>query len=98
MNKTLKNAIWILIAIVGASSIGGIAITRGENINALWFIAAALCVYAIAYRFYASWIAATVLMIDDTRSTPAERLDNGHDFVPTHKWICLLYTSPSPRD
>jgi len=87
MNKTLKNAIWILIAIVGASSIGGIAITRGENINALWFIAAALCVYAIAYRFYASWIAATVLMIDDTRSTPAERLDNGHDFVPTHKWI-----------
>ena len=87
MNKTLKNAIWILIAILGATAIGGIAINRGENINALWFIVAALCVYSLAYRFYASWIAATVLMIDTTRATPAERLDNGHDFVPTHKWI-----------
>ena len=87
MNKTLKNVIWILIAILGATAIGGIAINRGENINTLWFIAAALCVYSLAYRFYASWIAATVLMIDTKRATPAERLDNGHDFVPTHKWI-----------
>lgn len=87
MNTLLKNAIWLLIAILGASAIGGIAFNRGENINALWFIAAALCVYAIAYRFYAAWIAATVLMVDETRATPAERLDNGRDFMPTHKWI-----------
>ena len=87
MNKLLKNAIWILIAVLGASAVGGIALNRGENINALWFITAALCVYAIAYRFYATWIAVTVLIVDDTRATPAERLDNGRDFVPTNRWI-----------
>ncbi len=87
MNKLFKNAIWVLIAILGASAVGGIALNRGESINALWFITAALCVYAIAYRFYAAWIAATVLIVDDTRATPAERLDNGRDFVPTNKWI-----------
>ncbi len=87
MNKLLKNALWVLIAVLGAAAMGGIALNRGENINALWFITAALCVYAIAYRFYAAWIAATVLVVDDTRATPAERLNNGRDFVPTHKWI-----------
>jgi carbon starvation protein len=87
MNKLLKNSIWILIAVLGASAVGGIAFNRGENINALWFITAALCVYAIAYRFYAAWIATAVLIVDDTRATPAERLDNGRDFVPTNKWI-----------
>ncbi len=87
MNQLLKNAIWILIALLGASAVGGIALNRGENINALWFIAAALCIYAIGYRFYATWIAATVLSVDETRATPAERLDNGRDFVPTNKWI-----------
>ncbi|MEI6068603.1 MAG: carbon starvation CstA family protein [Methylococcaceae bacterium] len=87
MNQLLKNAIWLLIALLGASAVGGIALNRGENINALWFIAAALCIYAIGYRFYATWIAATVLSVDETRATPAERLDNGRDFVPTNKWI-----------
>ncbi|MDD1618002.1 MAG: carbon starvation protein A [Methylococcaceae bacterium] len=87
MNKLIKNAIWILIAVLGASAVSGIALNRGENISALWFITAALCVYAIAYRFYAAWIAATILIVDDTRATPAERLDNGRDFVPTNKWI-----------
>ncbi|WP_340120674.1 carbon starvation CstA family protein [Methylobacter svalbardensis] len=87
MNKLLKNAVWILIAALGAAAVGGIALNRGESINALWFITAALCVYAIAYRFYAAWIAATVLVVDETRATPAERLDNGRDFVPTNKWI-----------
>jgi carbon starvation protein len=87
MNNLLRNAIWVLIALIGASAVSGIAINRGESINALWFITAALCVYAIAYRFYAAWIAATVLVVDDTRATPAERLDNGRDFVPTNRWI-----------
>ena len=87
MNNLLKNAIWILITALGAAAVGGIALNRGENINTLWFITAALCVYAIAYRFYAAWIAATVLVVDETRATPAERLDNGRDFVPTNKWI-----------
>ena len=87
MNQLLKNAIWLLIALLGASAVGGIALNRGENINALWFIVAALCIYAIGYRFYATWIAAKVLSVDETRATPAERLDNGRDFVPTNKWI-----------
>ena len=87
MNKLLKNSIWILITLLGAFAVCGIALHRGENINALWFITAALCIYAIAYRFYAAWIAATVLMVDGTRATPAERLDNGRDFLPTNKWI-----------
>ncbi len=87
MNKLLSTVLWTVIALIGAAAIGGIALNRGEHINALWFIAAALCVYAIAYRFYAAWIAATVLVVDQTRATPAERLDNGRDFVPTNKWI-----------
>ena len=87
MNKTIKNTLWILIAVLGASAVGGIALNRGENINALWFIAAALCVYSLAYRFYATWIATNVLILDETRATPAERFDDGRDFTPTHKWI-----------
>jgi carbon starvation protein len=83
----LKIFIWILIGGLGATAVGGIALQRGETINSLWFIIAALCVYALAYRFYAAWIAAKVLAVDATRATPAERLDNGRDFVPTNKWI-----------
>ncbi len=87
MNHLLKKLTWIGIAALGAGAVGGIALNRGESINALWFITAALCIYAIAYRFYAAWIAAKVLVLDETRATPAERLDNGRDFVPTNKWV-----------
>jgi carbon starvation protein len=86
-NKVTKNFIWVLVALLGASAVGGIALNRGESINALWFITAALCVYAIAYRFYAAWLVTKVLLVDDTRATPAERLDNGRDFIPTNRWI-----------
>ena len=79
--------VWAGVVLLGAAAIGGIALNRGEPINALWFITAALCVYAIAYRFYAAWIAATVLSIDATRATPAERLANGRDFMPTNRWV-----------
>ena len=87
MNKNLKLMVWLSVAIIGAYAVAGIALNRGESINALWLIAAALCIYAIAYRFYAAWIAAKVLVVDETRATPAERLDNGRDFVPTNRWI-----------
>ncbi|MCX7081785.1 MAG: carbon starvation protein A [Methylococcales bacterium] len=87
MTQLLKIIPWLLIALLGAFALSAIALNRGENISALWFITAALCVYALAYRFYAAWLAATVLVIDETRATPAERLDNGRDFIPTHKWI-----------
>ncbi len=78
---------WLLVAVLGAAAVGGIALNRGESINALWFIAAAVCVYALAYRFYSAWIAAKVLVLDETRATPAERFDNGRDFVPTNRWV-----------
>ena len=87
MHKNLKLIIWLAVGILGASALSTIALNRGESINALWLITAAICIYAIAYRFYAAWIAATVLTIDETRATPAERLDNGRDFIPTNKWV-----------
>ncbi|MGE0373066.1 MAG: carbon starvation CstA family protein [Gammaproteobacteria bacterium] len=87
MNPLLKYLLWLLVAVAGAAAVGGIAINRGEPINALWLIVAAVCVYALAYRFYAAWIAAKVLVFDETRATPAERFNNGRDFVPTPRWI-----------
>ncbi len=87
MNKSIKPILWGLVAVLGAFALAGIALNRGESINALWLITAAVCIYAIAYRFYGAWIAAKVLVIDETRATPAERLDNGRDFIPTNKWI-----------
>ncbi len=87
MNKSIKSILWSLVAVLGAFALAGIALNRGESINALWLITAAVCIYAIAYRFYGAWIAAKVLVIDETRATPAERLDNGRDFIPTNKWI-----------
>lgn len=87
MNQSIKTVIWVAVALLGAFAVAGIALNRGESINALWLITAAVCIYAIAYRFYAAWIAAKVLVIDEMRATPAERLDNGRDFVPTNKWV-----------
>lgn len=87
MNQSFKTIFWGLVALLGAFALAGIALNRGESINALWLITAAVCIYAIAYRFYAAWIAATVLVTDETRATPAERLENGRDFIPTNKWV-----------
>jgi carbon starvation protein len=82
-----KYALWPAVAIAGAAALGGIALNRGETINAAWFVVAAVSVYLVAYRFYAGWIAARVMALDATRATPAERLENGRDFVPTNRWI-----------
>ncbi len=87
MHKNFKIIIWFIVLALGISAVCAIALNRGESISAMWFIAAAGCVYAIAYRFYAAWIAASVLVVDETRATPAERLDNGRDFMPTNKWV-----------
>src|SRR5579862_3674457 len=76
-----------VLAIVGAIAIGGVALHRHEPINALWIVTAAVCIYLLGYRFYAAWIAARVLSVDASRATPAERLNNGRDFVPTHRVI-----------
>ncbi|HTC53845.1 MAG TPA: carbon starvation CstA family protein [Steroidobacteraceae bacterium] len=83
----LKGIVGVILAIIGAFAIGGIALHRNEPINALWLVTAGVCVYVIGYRFYAAWITARVLTVDATRATPAERLNDGRDFVPTHRWI-----------
>lgn len=80
-------AIWALVALVGAVGWGVLALSRGEEISAAWMLAAALGSYAIAYRFYARFIARRVLKVDKTRATPAERLDNGVDFHPTDRRV-----------
>ncbi|GGT81634.1 MULTISPECIES: carbon starvation CstA family protein [Streptomyces] len=80
-------AIWSLVALVGAAGWGVLALSRGEEISAAWMLAAALGSYAIAYRFYALFIARRVLKVDKTRATPAERLDNGVDFHPTDRRV-----------
>jgi carbon starvation protein len=78
----------VVLAIVGAFALGGIALHRGEEgINALWLVTASLCIYVLGYRFYAKWIETRVFVIDRQRATPAERLNNGRDFLPTHRWV-----------
>ncbi len=89
MKKLLRMLIWIGIALAGAAGLAAIAIERDEHINAIWFILAAGCTYLVAYRFYSAFIAAKVLALDDTRATPAERLEDGRDFVPTNKWVVM---------
>jgi carbon starvation protein len=80
-------AVWAVIAVLGAIAWGILALARGESINAAWLIVAALCSYAIAYRFYSRFIAYRVLGVDDRRATPAERLDNDQDFQPTDRRV-----------
>ncbi len=76
-----------VLALAGATAVGAIALQRHEPINALWIVTAAACIYLLGLRFYAAWIGARVLSIDATRATPAERLNNGRDFVPTHRAV-----------
>jgi carbon starvation protein len=87
MNKLVSVALWPLIAIVGAFSFAALALGRGEHVSAVWLVTAALCVYFIAYRFYSRFIADKVLRLDDTRVTPAERHNDGMDYVPTNKYV-----------
>jgi len=87
MNKLASAALWSLIAIVGAFAFAALALGRGESVNAVWLVTAALSVYFIAYRFYSKYIAERVLRLDDTRTTPAVRHNDGMDYVPTNKWV-----------
>ena len=79
--------LWGAVSVVGAGAVGAIALSRNEPINAMWLIVAAVCVYLIGFRFYSRFIALRVMELDNERATPAERLDDGHDFVPTNKWV-----------
>jgi len=86
-SKSIQVAIWLCVAGLGAFAFATIALRRGEPINAMWLVVAALCTYALGYRFYSRFLAAKVLTLDSLRATPAERMENGRDFMPTNKWV-----------
>jgi carbon starvation protein len=87
MNKMVKILGWAVVALLGAVAVGTVAVHRGEPINALWLVVAATCCYALGYRFYSKFIAVKILALDGLRATPAERLENGRDFLVTNKWV-----------
>jgi len=78
---------WVAIAIIGAVCLGMVALERGESINAIWLVAAAIATFVIAYRFYSRFIADNALRLDPSRATPAVRRNDGLDYVPTDKWV-----------
>ncbi|MBK8447288.1 MAG: carbon starvation protein A [Micropruina sp.] len=84
----LKVALWVVVSLLGAWAWTMLAIVRGEQVNTIWFVIAAVCTYMIGYRFYALFVQRAVMRPDDTNATPAERINNGTDFDPTH-WVVL---------
>jgi carbon starvation protein len=89
VSRLLSTIVWLLVALAGAGGLATIALSRGEPVNGVFFVAGAVGTYLVAYRFYSAFIAARVLTLDATRATPAERLDDGRDFVPTNRWVVL---------
>jgi len=87
MSKIVHVLIWSAVAAAGALSIAVIALRRGESISAMWLVVAAACCYSLGYRFYSKFLATKVLVLEPMRATPAERLENGRDFVRTNKWV-----------
>ena len=87
MKNIRSGLIWLLVALVGAFAFAMLALSRGEHVNAVWLVVAAVACYSIAYRFYSRFIADKVFELDDRRLTPAERHNDGPDYVPTNKWV-----------
>jgi carbon starvation protein len=89
MKRALTILLWAAIVLGGVAGLGAIAFERGEHLNAGWFLIAAVCTYLVAYRFYSAFLSTKVFMLDARRATPAERLEDGRDFVPTNKWVLM---------
>src|SRR5437870_9683098 len=87
MKKAVSVLLWLGVAALGAFAYLTLALRRAEPVNSAFILTAALCTYAIGYRFYSKWIAARVLALNDARATPSRVHDDGKDFVPTNKWI-----------
>ncbi|WNN42522.1 carbon starvation CstA family protein [Winslowiella toletana] len=87
MKNVKTGVIWLVVALIGAFAFGMLAVSRGEHVNAVWLVIAAVSCYSIAYRFYSLFIARNIFELDDRRLTPAERLNDGLDYVPTNKWV-----------
>ena len=82
-----KKLLWVAVSLLGLFAIYVLAISRGEQVNALWIIVAGMCALSISYRFYSKWLATKVLVLNDERATPALVQEDGKDFVPTNKWM-----------
>ena len=80
-------AIWVAVTALGVLGWWMLAVVRGENVNTIWFVVTAVCTYAIGYRFYGLYIQRTIMRPDDSNATPAERINNGRDFDPTHRVV-----------
>ena len=87
--KVVNRILWAVVVVLGAVSFAVVALTRGEPVNAAWLVIAAVCIYFIAYRFYALFIARRALGVDPTRATPAYRHNDGLDYVPTNRYVLL---------
>src|SRR3954464_7673944 len=87
MRRLRTIAIWTVISALGAASFGWLALSRGETVNAAWLLVAALCTYAVGYRFYSRFIATKIFALDAARPTPSVRLNDGRDYAPTNRWV-----------
>jgi len=87
MRRLRTILIWSFVSAAGATSFAWLALSRGEPVNAAWLLVAALCTYAVSYRFYSKFIASRIFALDPARPTPAVRLNDGRDFTPTNRWI-----------
>ena len=87
MRRFPSIALWVGVAALGAAGFAVLALSRGESVNAAWLLVAGVASYVVGYRFYSRFLAVKVFALDNHRATPAERLSNGRDFVPTNKWV-----------
>jgi carbon starvation protein len=87
MRRLGSTLTWIAVSLLGTAALARLALSRGETISAGWLLAAALCTYAIAYRFYGRFITTKIFAVDDRRATPAVRMEDGRDYLPTNRWI-----------
>jgi carbon starvation protein len=87
MKKALRVIVWSALALIGAGAYATIAFQRQEPVNSVYLLTAALCTYLIGHRFYAKWIEARALVLDDQRATPCEQHEDGRDFVRTNPWV-----------
>ncbi len=82
-----KKLLWVAVSGLGLTALAVLALSRGEQISALWIVTAGLCTFAVSYRFYSKWLATKVLVLNDERATPAVAHEDGKDFVPTNRWM-----------
>jgi carbon starvation protein len=82
-----KKLLWVAVSALGLLALAVLALSRGEQINALWIVTAGLCTCAVSYRFYSKWLATKVLVLNNERATPAVAHEDGKDFVPTNRWM-----------